>query len=249
MFEPHKLNRELEDKPLLLASLKRYGFRASGAISVAPMNGTRKHPVIQGHHRLHYAERLKLPVWYIVEEPIDIYELEGDSGVRWDLRDFLYSRARGGDEACAAVLAFQKKHGLPQGAAISLMGGESAGNKNKDNAVKRGTFKIAGDLSHAKAVVDVTDFLRERGLSFATQAALVKALSKALRVPEFDANILKHRFTQAPDMFQKRTSTEGYIDELEALYNYGAKRKRLALSFRVREVGRKRQETFGRKPA
>ena len=111
----------------------------------------------------------------------------------------------------------------------------------KDTAVKRGTFKIAADLSHAKAVVDLTDYFRAGGVPFATQGAFVKALSQVLRVPECDARVFKARLVQAPALMQKRTNTEGFLDELEGLYNYGAKGKRLALKF-----GRRKSPASGR---
>lgn len=248
IFQSHLLNREIRERPLLLESMQKHGFLHSEPLRVEPKNGSGKHPVVKGHHRLHYAKRLKLPVFYVVDDKkVDIYELEADSAVKWDLHDFLFSRARAGDESCRAVLAFQQKHGIPQSAAISLIGGESADSKNKDKAVKKGTFRVAADLSHARAVVDITDHFREGGVAFATQGAFVKAVSKIVRVPEFDAKVLKHRLAQAPGMIQRQTNTEGYLAELEALYNYGAKGKRVSLKFRAQEVGRERQATFGGK--
>lgn len=246
LFEMHDLNRDLKERPILLASMKAHGFMPSSPIQCI-RNGKGTLKVIRGHHRLHYAKRLKLPVWYVVDESsTDIYDLEADSGVRWDLRDFLTSRARAGDDACRAVLAFQRKHNLTQGVAISLMGGEGASSNNKDLMVKRGTFKVAPDITHAKAVVDVTDHFRSCGVVFATQSAFVKAVSMVLRVPECDSKVLKYRLAQAPALMQRRTNTDGYLEEIEALYNHGAKSKRLSLKFRAREVGRQRQSNFGR---
>jgi hypothetical protein len=66
-------------------------------------------------------------------------------------------------------------------------------------------------------------------------------------VPECDPEILKHRVSKSPALLQRRTSSAGYLEELEALYNYGAKGKRLPLVFRAREVGRERQASFGRR--
>lgn len=246
IFEMHELNREIRESPILLASMKAHGFMHSSPIQCIT-NGNGKLKVIRGHTRLHYAKRLKLPVWYVIDDTnTDIYDLEADSGVRWTLRDFLVSRARAGDVACKQVLAFQEKHHLTQGVAISLMGGESAGSQNRQEAVKRGVFKMAADLSHAKAVVDVTDHFRANGVLFATRSSFVAAVSMLLRVPEFDPKVLKHRLAQAPALIQQRTNTEGYLDELEALYNYGAKRSRLPLKFRAQEISRERQATFGK---
>ena len=247
IFEMHPLNRDLREKPILLESMKVHGFMPSSPIQcVRNGHGTLK--VIRGHNRLSYAKRLKLPVWYVIDESnTDIYNLEGDGGQHWNIRDFLVSRAKDGDQHCSRVLEFQKKHRLTQGAAVSLLGGQGAGSNNCFKSVKKGTFRIAPDLKHAIAVVNVTDHFRACGVHFATQSALVNAVSAALRVPELDAEILKHRISKSPALLQRRTNVDGYLDELEALYNYGAKAKRLALKFRAREIGRVRQQTFGKR--
>lgn len=242
IFEMHELNRDLRDRPKLLASMKEHGFMPSSPIQCV-RNGRGTLKVVRGHHRLDYAERLKLPVWYVVDESnTNIFDLEGDSGVRWNIRDFLDARAKAGDENCAKVLAFQKKHQLTQGAAISLLGGEAVGSDNKTAAVKRGTFRVCSDLKHAETVASVTDLCRSVGIAFATQASFVAAVSLAVRVPECDVKILKHRITQwGGSQINKRATVQEYLSEIEGLYNHAARGTRLPLAFRAREVARSRQ--------
>lgn len=237
IFHMHPVNRPLREKVLLLTSMKEHGFMPSSPIHCIRNGKGLK--VVRGHHRLDYAKRLKLPVWYIIDESnSDIFDLEGDTTQRWSILDFVTARALAGDQNCMSVLAFQTKHNLTLGAAINLLAGEGAGSNNAMEALKRGAFQVASDLRHAMNVVGVTDHFRSCGVSFATQSALVQAVSRALRVPEFDANVLKHRISIRPDLLSKRSSTEGYMDELEALYNFGAKGRRLPLKFRAAEVGR-----------
>jgi hypothetical protein len=247
IFEMDPINRDLSEKPVLLASMRAHGFMPSSPIHCTRSRGG-KLRVVRGHHRLHYAKRLDLHVWYVVDDSnTDIYDLEGDSNSRWSLRDFLMSRAKAGNEHCQRVLEFQRKHGLPLGVAISLMGGHSAGSDNKQAQVKNGTFKVAGDLSHANAVVDIVDHCKSAGVPVATSAAFVVALSTVVRVPEFDAKVLKHRITLNPGLIEKRSSVDAYLDVLDAAYNYMAKAKRFPLKFRAKEIGRQRQATFGGK--
>jgi len=247
MFEMHPCNRPLAEKPELEQSMKTHGFMPSGAIHVRK-NGSGKFKVIRGHHRLHCAKRLKLPVFYIVDETeVDIFDLEGDSRVAWNMPDFTAARAAAGDKACAQLLEFQRKHHLPIGAAASLIAGESASSHNAQRLVKQGKFK-AGDQAHANAVVRITDALRDAGLEFASSWLFVQAMSRALRVPEFDGEAFLAKARLYPMNLHRRASAGEYIDEIEALYNYGAKspRSRIPLAFRVKEVGMKRQRTFGK---
>ncbi|MCR4331556.1 MAG: hypothetical protein NUV34_02445, partial [Sulfuricaulis sp.] len=76
LFEMHELNRPLHDDPRLLASMQKTGFMPSSPIQcVRNGNGTLK--VVRGHHRLTYAKRLGLPVWFVVDDTkTDLFDLE-----------------------------------------------------------------------------------------------------------------------------------------------------------------------------
>jgi hypothetical protein len=245
VFELHELNRNLHGSQELEDSMRTHGFRPSNPIHVT-RNGVGKYKVKRGHNRLAVAMKLKLPVWYIVDDDnMSIYEWESDSRSLWKADDFAVSYMRGGSDDCRKLLAFRDKHNLTLGAAASLLGGESAGSSNKIKRVKAGTFKIA-DTSHANEVVAIVDLCREQGVDFACSSGFVAALSDAIRVPEFESEKLKARVLLYPKMMSRRTSKHDYLVELEALYNYGAKGKRLPLAMRAHEVQLERQRSFGR---
>lgn len=246
LFEMHDTNRTLHDDKVLLASLQKNGFSHADPIQVV-RNGNGKLKVKKGHHRLSYAKRLGLPVWYIVaDKDIDIFELEGGQS-KWTAKDFVTARSAAGNAGCTRVIDFQKKHGLTLSAAASLIGGESAGSNNKVRAIKEGTFKASSDLSHAHAVVAITDFCRDHGVPFGTSAGFVAAVSMCVRVPEFDVARFRHRIKLHGFAMRKRSTREEYLEEIDALYNYGAKTARLPVAFKAKEVSRRRQETFGGK--
>lgn len=246
MFETHEFNRPLHEDPRLLESMQRVGFMPSSPIQCR-RNGSDHLKVIRGHHRLDCAKRLKLPVWYVVDDSnVDLFSLEGCKQA-WSVGDFAHARATSGDASCAKMLDFQKQHGLTLGAAASLVGGQSAGSGNKVKEIKAGTFKAAADMTHAQSVVGITDHCRAKRVPFATSSAFVQAVSSALRVPEFDAALFRHRVSLYPALMQKRTTVGECLAEIEALYNYGAVSKRLPLTFRAREVGKQRQATFAGK--
>ncbi len=239
LFELHELNRPLHEDPVLFASMKKHGFLPSCAIQVAT-NGNGKLKVIRGHHRLDTAKRLGLLVWYIVDNAAtDLYEHEG-CRTAWTKADFAVSRAAAGDKDIQAILDFQRKHGLTLGAAASLLGGESAGSSNKVQTIASGTFRLAKDLSHAKRVVDVTDRCRTLGVEFATATAFVSAISMLLYIPEFDPAVFIHRVTLNKAKLNRRSTATDFLDEIEALYNYTAK-KPLPLAFKAREASKQRK--------
>jgi hypothetical protein len=246
IFEMHPCNRPLAERKLLEKSMQERGFMPSSAIHVKK-TGKGKLKVIRGHHRLHCAKRLKLPVFYIIDDTdVDIFDLEGDGRVAWSMKDFALARSSDGDAACSYMIAFQKKHNLTMGVAASLVYGESAGSHNAQQYVKEGKFKV-GDQSHANKVVCITDVLLELGISFATSMLFIKALSAAIRVPEFDTDVFLSKARLYPMNIHRRTSAGEYMDEIESLYNYQSKspKSRIPLAFRAKEVQLKRQKTFG----
>lgn len=248
LFEVHECNRPLVDKPELERSMKEHGFMPSCAIHVR-INGSGKLKVIRGHHRLHYARRLKLPVYYIIDgTDVDIFDMEGDYRVMWNMRDFATARANDGSDDCAKLVKWSEKTGIPIGIAASLLAGESAGSHNAQRLVKQGKFKI-GDTSHAQKCMDLIDHMAGLGAEFSRTGLFVVAVSKCLRVPEFDVEHFKAKVSLYPMNVHRRTTVPEYIAEIEALYNYAAKsaKQRIPLSYRVKEVGMNRKNTFGKK--
>lgn len=246
IFQMHELNRDLSDKPALEESLKTHGFMPSSPIQCVRGSGG-KLKIVRGHHRFHYAKRLGLGVWYVIDPTVtDIFELEGDASSRWSITDFVRARAKAKDINCIKVLEYQKRHGVTLGAAISLMKGEAAGSNNGLSMLKRGTFRVTDDTQHAELVGMLVDFCREHGASFAGQSAFVSAISKVCMVPEFEPMTFMQRVQKMPSLLCKRSTLDAYLSVIEDAYNYGAKAKRFPLVFRAKEVARERHPVLGR---
>lgn len=245
LFELHELNRPLHGRTDLFNSMKEHGWMPSQPMQVI-RNGNGRLKVIRGHNRLDNAKRLGIPVWYVIDDSVlDIHKLEGCGGAQWTKMDFVISRAASGDKDAQAVLDFAREHHLSLGPAASLLGGEAAGSGNKLVQLAAGTFRAAKDQSHAKAVVAITDRCRELGVAFASSTAFVSAISMMLHVPEFDKAVFIHRVTLNKARLERRSTADRFLDEIEALYNYTAK-KPLPLAFLAREAAKARRLTFGR---
>ena len=244
-FDCHENNRKLHKDPVLRQSMEEHGFMPSSPIHCV-RNGNSKLKVIRGHHRLMYAKELGLPVYYIIDDTnTNIFELEAGKQL-WNVEDYAVAYASTGKKDCALLLAFKKKHGLTMGSAASLVGGQSASSGNMQKEVKRGAFR-QGDMKHAEAVVAVTDLLREKGLAFATQSAFVAAVSMVLRVPEVELDVLLAKATAHYEQVHKRGTKLEYLDEIEALYNYGTRfASRLSIKNLAIATGQARQATFGK---
>jgi hypothetical protein len=243
LFVTHEFNRPLHDNPVLESSMKAHGFMPSSPIQCIRIAGG-KLKIVRGHHRFSIAKRLGIGVWYVIDDSnTNIFELE-PGGQVWTVPDYVAAYAAAGYKDYAFLLKFRRDHGLAWGAAVALVGGESAGSNNKIRTIKTGEFRV-GDMTHANQVVSVTDLCGELGVSFASSTAFVVAVSMALRVPEFDHDAFKHRLTMWSANLHKRGRVTEYLDEIEALYNYGAKKTRCPVRFRAIAVSRERHSNFG----
>lgn len=241
MFELHEWNRNLHDTELLEKSMSKHGFMPSSAIQcVATPDGKLK--IIRGHNRFAVAQRLNLPIWYIVDDSnIDLFDLEGDNSATWNAVDFLNARARAGEPEFLRLESFIRKHKIPVGAAASLLGCETPGSGNQNQNVRKGTFK-SGDEAHANDVVEITDACRAMGLTFATSTGFISAISAALRVPELDADRLLRRIRSNAVTIKRRNRREDYLEELEAVYNFRSTGPRLPLRLRALEIQAQRRK-------
>jgi hypothetical protein len=245
-FELNACNRNEHRDPALAESMRKYGFLKSGAIHVQRTGGG-KLKVIRGHHRLQEAVRQGLPVWYIIEDvDVDLFDLEGGTNPTWTVEDWATARTNAGDADCAVVVAFRAKHKLSMTTSASLVGGESAGSHNKQRQIKSGTFR-AGDMLHARQVVRVIDAIAEVGVEFARATQFVAALSAAMRVPEFDAELFTSHVRLYPKMMNRRVTKNEYLAEIEAVYNYNAKKRGMPVAYRAAEIARQRSATAAKK--
>lgn len=247
IFDTHEYNRPIHDDPILLNSLREHGFMASSPIHCKE-NGNDKLKIVRGHHRFHFAKMLKIPVYFVVDNTaVDIYDLEGSSLPRWSAYDFLFSRARSGDNECKALLSYQKTHNLPLGAAAELFAGRTSGAMNALREIKKGTFQ-RGSQEHGEQVISILDALDSFKLDFSRCSSFVKALSHALRIPDLKFDGLLQKMQTYGSYLHKRATYQDYLEEIENLYNRGKQAKdRLPIKILANAVAQKRQETFGRK--
>ncbi len=244
LFEMNELNRPLHEDKDLLESMTQFGFMPSKAIHCASgENG--KLRIIEGHHRLYYAKRLGLPVYYIVDNSVtDIYLLEKSTEL-WSLDDYVYSRAQAGNTDYETLVSFKEKHHLTTGVAASLLAGTATGSNYKADQLRAGEWKVGGDTLYAHRVVSIIDGMKALGIPFATHGNCVAAISRVIRVPGFEDSVFLDRLGGNPARFRKRSTINEYLDEIESAYNYASRSKRINLSFLAKEISRKRQESFG----
>lgn len=246
LFVQSEFNRDLRGLDALRKSMKKHGFIA--AYPLHCIRGAGGKLVIKaGHHRYAVAKELGIPVFYVVsEDRATIPETEMASHA-WTLNDYVKSYARAGSEAHLAITAYAERTGIKFSQAASLLGGECANSSNMTDRVKSGTFQLK-EGGHAEKVAEVVIGLREIGVSFATNASLVGAISCVCWLPEFDTKKFLHRSAVNLHLFVKQSTKTQFLDLIERVYNFQAK-DRIALAFLAKESAKSRSAVNKKKIA
>ena len=85
------------------------------------------------------------------------------------------------------------------------------------------------------------------GIEFAASSAFVSAISKCIRVREFDVRQFMHRIEQQVCKIRKCSTVADYVKEIDSVYNYGAHKTRIALAFLADEAAKGRAVSGKRK--
>lgn len=205
----------------LMEKMQKYGYLPNKAISVNERN-----EVIDGHHRLEAAKRLKIPVLVQVckglsEDAI----LESNQGQEdWDKHDFTNTFAKKGNKNYQAIIDFMAKYPkfkMTQ-TLVLLMNEPNAHPKTKD--FQEGKFKVGSIESaekNAKMIMEIANvFPKAYGSKFIS--AVIFCQSK---VPGFRVSELIDKLTKFPDKLTPSITTLGYLEKIENLYNYHRQKK------------------------
>jgi len=210
--DPRK-HRKLEE------SMKRYGF-----LPCYPIICTRdrdKHLNLKdGQHRLLFAEKLGLPVYWIEDEVDFDVALVNCAQRTWALRDFAHRYATAGIQVYRDGLEFSDRHKIPLGMTFALLGGTTTFS-NVQESFFSGTFK-AKDTAWAERVASV--YSPMVGLApVLRNARFLEACMACCRVKDFDGGRLMHNAERCREKLIAYSTRDAYLDMIETVYNFGRK--------------------------
>jgi len=236
-FELSKFNRDVEKITELEKSMKKHGW-----IDAYPMhvikNGAGKLLIKAGHHRFEVAEKLNIPVKYVIcDDDATIHELE-KSTTPWKMKDYMVSYIRCGQHSYQVVKKYHERTGISLLPCIAMLGGESAASHNKLKAFKDGRFQI-DDPSHAELVADIILYCVKNKITWATNSLFVKAISRIARADDFSPSLFKRKIKSFSMLFEKQANLQGYMEMIESIYNRQNKNK-VPLVFNADKAARER---------
>lgn len=251
IFSCHENNRNVnvhtkKFKQLLL-SMRKYGFLPFCPIWVKK-DENNKLSIQTGHHRLHAAMQLKIPVCYMIyNTPFKIWEEEKSTKI-WNLADHFTRLIAAGDANALAIKNYHDETGITLSICLSLFSGGSTYKCNKIDDFKKGRLAISPNAIHtANCLKEIVNVSKSINKDIATHSNYVSALLKTMSVKSFDYKLYIKKLTTHSYMLNKQLNYDGYIDLIDQIYNRQTQQnQRIPLAFLVRQEMQKRK-TFNNK--
>jgi hypothetical protein len=237
LFELCPFNRDVTKVAKLHESMKRHGFIPAYPLHCV-RNGDGKLRIKAGHHRFEVASSLGIAVYYIVcEDEATIHELEAATNP-WKLADYVKSYMHTDAADYLAIHDFSTRTGIGIGHSACLLAGESTVSSNQHHKIKDGGY-VVKDREFAEKVGSIVTRCRDIGVTFATKANFVAAVSSMCRLDEFDPDTFIHRIAVNLGLAKPQASLNDYLSLIETIYNMKAQ-NRVALAFLSKKAARER---------
>lgn len=210
---------DLRKHKKLEKSMLKYGFLK--CFPIVCFRGTSGDlEVKDGQHRLAFAVKHQLPVYWIEDEAnFDVAEINCTSKI-WSVADYARKFSENGLRDYAEGLAFAEQHGLAIGLSFAMLAGTTSfGNIKGD--FEDGKFKVK-DRAWADAVA--TLYIHTGAMSPEVRnARFLEACMMVCRVDGFDHRRFIDGAKRCRDKLTSFSTKDAYLFMMEEIYNFGRK--------------------------
>lgn len=179
--------------------------------------------VIDGQHRLEAAEKLKTPIYYIVDSTVSKKDLSDLNSVKknWGVLDYInfwtIEKAPGFD----VLSKFLSEHSqIPPSTAMMLL---SADGSRNTNALKEGVVDV-DNIAKAQEIAQILKYYRNI-IDWAYDRSFVLAVNRLVESGKYDHATMEKRMETQTRSLVKCINTKQYIELLEEIYNRGSHNK------------------------
>lgn len=202
----------------LFKSMKERGFLPCYPI-VCRRDRTKNLIVLDGQHRLAFAETLGLPVFWVETNAASFDVADINAGVvPWALFDYAQKFADQGKQHYKELIAFANLHGLSIGYAGQMLAGVVSWSVVKERFLD-GNFEVK-DRAFADIVASTFNAMARINVRVRNMR-LLGALMGACRAPEFNPDRLISNAQRCRERVEPYSTTEAYLSMLEDIYNFG----------------------------
>jgi hypothetical protein len=210
--------RELEgNRTLNHLHLKRLKASMEVNYLFSPIIVNEDYEVIDGQHRLHCAQELGLPVYYIICEGYGLREVQvlNASSKNWNADDYMHGYCDLGYKDYETYKEFRQKYGFGHRETQALL--EGAAVKGMQDFYL-GKFKVKDKkkaIEMAEKLIQIEPFFE----GFKTRS-FVFAMLHMFKQKDFDFDDFMQKLKLQPTAIKKCATIDQYKDVIEEIYNY-----------------------------
>lgn len=187
--------------------------------------------VIDGQHRLEVAKQIKSNVWYVICDPLTLYQIAkvNSNTEKWTGKDFINCYAQTGNPSYVKLKEFATVYGFPLSVNLALlqngtMKNDTGGSKSAQKAFETGAFKVRKEdeaIAIAQQVERFKDFHGYRSRNF------VVAICKILDAQKISIDEVVNAFEKNKDQLFIQGNWKNYLVNLETIVNIGKGKRRV----------------------
>ena len=205
----------------IMESMKEHGIIS--AISVRKSSTYKgKYETFDGQHTVEACKRLSLPVIYNEFEDVSnraMISLNGKSK-KWKLKDYLKFGVTDGIKDYIFLDRAYKKERLPLTALIMMYGRAYGNTSFKDLKWKALTIDRGNII--LKYIKEIETTFNIKHVRF---ARFIWGFGKVIDSGKYDQDRMVYQLSKCSSMLTKQANPEGYIANIEMVYNYGVSKE------------------------
>ena len=174
--------------------------------------------IIDGQHRFHVIEELKLPLNYIVCKGYGLNEVHvlNQISKTWNADDYLQGYVNLGYENYIKYADFKDKYDLGHNETLALLSGNQG--SSESHVFNSGLFKIKS-LDEAENIIEKIIMIEPYYVGY-KRRSFIYAMISLLKNPNFEFTEFLQKIKIQPTALQDCTTTNNYKVLIEEIYNY-----------------------------
>jgi hypothetical protein len=187
-----------------------------------------KYEIIDGQHRFHVIEELKLPLHYIVCQGYGLNEVHvlNQNSKTWNADDYLAGYCDLNNKDYLMYRDFKETYGIGHNECMTILAGSHI--KSQVDVFYSGNFKIKNYNQACSTIEKI--LLIEAYYTGAKRRSFIYAMLQLLKNPKFEFTEFLQKLKSQPTALVDCANISQYISLIEEIYNY-RRRDKINLRF------------------
>lgn len=226
LFKKHEGNREhVETNILALMD----SIREENLLHLRPILVDEQMRIIDGQHRLEAAKRLKVPIFYQIQEKMTNKSicLLNNNQLKWTLPDYMHHHAALGVESYIKLTRFCKEHKITLPLALIVLSKKLGGGST--DSFKLGLFKFPSEFDQLEALIifqnlkKLISYMESKlmgNVAYIKGSTFASAFVFFMNCKGVDFEVFMKKLPYRLDAIRPCARQQQYLDLFRDIYNY-----------------------------